>query len=206
MQIEQIAELIRIDWEGTKSKGVLPGRISSASSTSKIQNSYHHRLATNKGYYITGRLNTLLYRDDCFFDGPDPDMPVRGMRKYLSAASYLFDQRLSFAELLEIGVVDEEEKVQRKQQLHQQNWKKKFNRHEWEMEQQSSGRVVWVRWRIGGVLMLPWRPVVKPWTGRTKYHLDKDGLIYFHQEEWDISVLEAFVCTVFPKIGRLLWK
>lgn len=31
-----------------------------------------------KGYYITGVLNSTIYRDDCMFDGPDPDMPVRG--------------------------------------------------------------------------------------------------------------------------------
>ena len=37
---------------------------------------------TKKGYYITGKLNTSVYRDDCLFDGPDPDMPVRGIRKY----------------------------------------------------------------------------------------------------------------------------
>ena len=33
----------------------------------------------SKGYYITGRLNSTIYRDDCLFDGPDPDMPVRVM-------------------------------------------------------------------------------------------------------------------------------
>lgn len=31
----------------------------------------------HKGYYITGKLNSTIYRDDCLFDGPDPDMPVR---------------------------------------------------------------------------------------------------------------------------------
>ena len=36
---------------------------------------------TSKGYYVTGRLTPAIYRDDCFFDGPDPDMPVRGLRK-----------------------------------------------------------------------------------------------------------------------------
>ena len=33
---------------------------------------------TQKGYYVTGNLNPTIYRDDCMFDGPDPDMPVRG--------------------------------------------------------------------------------------------------------------------------------
>ena len=30
-----------------------------------------------KGYYITGKLDSTVYRDDCLFVGPDPDMPVR---------------------------------------------------------------------------------------------------------------------------------
>jgi len=38
----------------------------------------------SKGYYITGRLNSTIYRDDCLFDGPDPDMPVKGLRKVCS--------------------------------------------------------------------------------------------------------------------------
>ena len=60
---------------------------------------------TDKGYYITGRLNTTIYRDDCLFDGPDPDMPVRGLRKYLNAASQLFDYHKSHAELLSLEIV-----------------------------------------------------------------------------------------------------
>jgi hypothetical protein len=62
---------------------------------------------TNKGYYINGRLNTTIYRDDCFFNGPDPDMPVRGLRKYLNAASQLFDHTSSTAKLLDLKIVDE---------------------------------------------------------------------------------------------------
>jgi hypothetical protein len=27
-------------------------------------------------YYVTGRLTKQIYADDCFFDAPDPDMPV----------------------------------------------------------------------------------------------------------------------------------
>jgi len=63
------------------------------------------KTGTDKGYYITGRLNTTIYRDDCFFDGPDPDMPVRGLRKYLNAASQLFDHQESRAELLSLNIV-----------------------------------------------------------------------------------------------------
>ena len=28
-----------------------------------------------KSYYITGIVTKSVYRDDCYFDGPDPDMP-----------------------------------------------------------------------------------------------------------------------------------
>jgi hypothetical protein len=35
------------------------------------------KVDTHSGYYITGKLNATIYRDDCLFNGPDPDMPVR---------------------------------------------------------------------------------------------------------------------------------
>ena len=66
------------------------------------------RQDTNKGYYINGKLNTTIYRDDCVFDGPDPDMPVRGLRKYLNAAANLFDHSSSTAKLLSLQIVDEQ--------------------------------------------------------------------------------------------------
>jgi len=147
LPVEQVAALLQKDWEGKK-KG--------------------------RGYYITGKLNTLLYENDCLFDGPDPDMPVRGLRKYLSAASHLFDHNRSYAHLLDLT-------------------------YSVEM------RTVTAHWKLGGVLMLPWRPKVKDWTGSTIYHLDEKGLIYLHEERWDISVMEAFVCTAFPKAGKMIW-
>lgn len=138
-------------------------------------------IKNNKGYYITGRLNSTIYRDDCFFDGPDPDMPVRGLRKYLAAASQLFEAKNSFAKLYKIGIVGNE--------------KGKFGHG-----------VIESHWQLGGVLMLPWRPKVKPWSGWTRYHLNEDGLIAFHEEGWDISVLEAFIGTLFPEIGDKIWE
>lgn len=126
-----------------------------------------------KGYYITGRLDSTVYRDDCLFTGPDPDMPVRGLRKYLSAAAHLFDPRESSATLLSMT-----------------------------FQEDGGGRgcgTVEVRWRLGGVIMLPWHPTVEPWTGTTTYHLDEEGLVYLHEEEWDISVWRAFICTLFPE-------
>lgn len=131
----------------------------------------------HKGYYITGRLNSTIYKDDCLFDGPDPDMPVRGLRKYLAAASHLFDASKSFAKLLDLEVMP------------------------LDLEKGKFGHgVIIAKWRIEGVLMLPWRPKVQPWTGYTKYHIDKDGLIALHEEKWDISVLEAFLGTAFPTL------
>jgi hypothetical protein len=62
------------------------------------------RLDTDKGYYVTGRLNTTIYHDQCIFEGPDPDMPVLGLQKYLNAASQLFDYASSRAELVSLRI------------------------------------------------------------------------------------------------------
>ena len=53
-------------------------------------------------YYVTGRLSAAIYADDCVFDGPDPDVPVTGLAKYVSAAAGLFDRRLSRVDLIAI--------------------------------------------------------------------------------------------------------
>ena len=155
LSLEDVAETIGTDWVG----GEFPRE--------------------GRGYYITGRLNSTVYTDDCLFDGPDPDMPVRGLRKYLSAASHLFDPKSSRADMLSI------------------------------LSEEGGGNmkngVVAVQWRIGGTLMLPWRPTVKPWTGTTRYHLDDNMLVYYHEEEWDISAWEAFFCVVWPELGSRIW-
>ena len=127
----------------------------------------------SRGYYITGKLDSTIYKDDCLFTSPDPDMPVRGLRKYLSAAAQLFDQRESCAELVSISC----------------------NEKGGEM----GHGIVEVEWRLSGILNLPWHPEVEPWTGQTRYHLDDEGLIYLHEEEWDISVWRAFICTLHPE-------
>jgi Uncharacterized conserved protein (DUF2358) len=62
------------------------------------------KVETQKGYYITGKLTTAIYSDDALFDGPDPDMPVRGLYKYMNAASQLFEVKSSYSELLEIYI------------------------------------------------------------------------------------------------------
>lgn len=127
----------------------------------------------DKGYYITGKLESTIYKDDCVFDGPDPDMPVRGLRKYLNAASHLFDPRQSNATLLSIT-------------SYENGGKEGYG-------------IVEVTWRLGGVIQLPWHPFVEPWTGTTRYHLNEEGLIYLHEETWDISVWRAFLCTLIPE-------
>jgi hypothetical protein len=62
---------------------------------------------TGKGYYVTGKLTTAIYRDDCLFLGPDPDMPIRGLRKYVGVAAHLFDYHESCAALKSLAVVDD---------------------------------------------------------------------------------------------------
>ena len=142
-------------------------------------------LGSSKGYYITGRLDSTLYRDDCLFTGPDPDMPVRGLRKYLGAASSLFDPRRSDAELLSL--------------THDESGGASGGGGG------GGGRgVIEARWRLGGVINLPWHPTVEPWTGTTRYHLDDEGLIRLHEEGWDISVWRAFACTLIP--GARTWR
>jgi hypothetical protein len=120
-------------------------------------------------YYVTGRLTAGLYREDCVFDGPDPDVPVRGLRKYVDATRGLFFRPASKVELLAIE------------------------------EDGAGGVVAW--WRLEGVLNLPWRPAIKPYTGRTRYVFDADGLVLRHEEEWAIGVVDAFGSTLFPRLG-----
>ena len=61
---------------------------------------------TGKGYYVTGKLTTACYRDDCLFTGPDPDMPIKGLRKYVGVAAHLFDVDTSRTTLHSLKVVD----------------------------------------------------------------------------------------------------
>jgi Uncharacterized conserved protein (DUF2358) len=138
LSMEQLSDVVRQDW----------------------------KQETMKGYYVTGTMSEFVYRDDCLFDGPDPDMPVKGLRKFCGAASQLFDRKLSTAELLDCQVVE-----------------------------QAGGNVIVVKWRMNGVLRLPFQPKMPEVVGRTTYYLDDDMLVYKHFEEWDISAVEAFYKT-----------
>lgn len=63
---------------------------------------------TVRQYYVTGRLSADIYAEDCLFDGPDPDVPVRGLAKYTDATGNLFYRPKSRVDLLQIDVVDGE--------------------------------------------------------------------------------------------------
>lgn len=63
---------------------------------------------TGKGYYVTGKLTTAIYRDDCLFLGPDPDMPIKGLRKYIGVAAHLFDFDESVSTLKSLEIVDDD--------------------------------------------------------------------------------------------------
>ncbi len=51
-------------------------------------------------YYVSGRLTPDIYDDACFFDGPDPDMPVRSLSRYTDALRGLFEPSSSRIELI----------------------------------------------------------------------------------------------------------
>lgn len=121
-------------------------------------------------YYVTGRLSHSLYAADCVFDGPDPDTPVRGTRKWTAATAGLFDHARSRVDLLGIRQTGPDE--------------------------------VRADWRLEGVLNLPWKPKIKPYTGTTVYKFDERGLVYDHFEIWSISAVDAFVSVVWPSFGE----
>ena len=200
----EIASIIYNDW--TRKSTKLRSKITASSN---VKSMIHHSEQSNhehhKGYYITGILNTTIYRDDCFFDGPDPDMPVRGLRKYLSAASKLFDHHESYADLLDLKVLSKTTSAANYFDTKFKDGITTSNVIKSKRRSPSSERKIEVKWRIGGVIMLPWKPKIKPYTGRTIYHIDENGLIYYHEEKWDISVWEAFIQALFPEMGKRIW-
>eukprot|EP00908_Phaeocystis_cordata_P020498 Transcript_32154.p1 GENE.Transcript_32154~~Transcript_32154.p1 ORF type:complete len:304 (-),score=57.73 Transcript_32154:257-1168(-) len=66
-----------------------------------------------RSYYVTGRLTTAVYSDSCFFDSPDPDMPVKSLARYSDALHGLFDPSLSAIQLLGLEKVCERSFVAR---------------------------------------------------------------------------------------------
>ena len=56
-------------------------------------------------YYVTGKLTHSIYAHDCFFDAPDPDMPVLGVHRYADALSGLFDPSSSKMEVISFEIL-----------------------------------------------------------------------------------------------------
>ena len=171
LTMEELQEIIRHDWRAD---------------------------TTQKGYYVTGKLTTTIYRNDCFFDGPDPDMPVRGLRKYMGVANNLFDASKSQAVLLHLGPADEDDPY--------------IDQHERlatgskATAKEANGRRIVAHWEMRGVLKLPWRPKLPTFRGTTIYHIDSDGLIELHEEMWNMSVPQAFCHTFFPGLASRIWE
>jgi hypothetical protein len=163
------------------------------------------KVTNHKGYYVTGKLSTCIYQDDTIFDGPDPDMPVRGLYKYINAASQLFDTKHTYCELLSIKPEPEPSlslpphEIMSCTNVHDDDASGKTN---------FPVNVIVAKWKMHGRLRLPWKPVVPEWTGTTRYYIHPHtGLIYQHIETWDISVLQAFVQTLFPSsITKYFYK
>ena len=151
LSITQLEEILRKDWRADSER--------------------------NKGYYVTGRLTTEIYRNDCYFDGPDPDMPIRGLRKYVGVANRLFDASKSECKLLSLHRVES-------------------NREDGDSQQ------LVAHWELQGALRLPWKPTLPKFRGTTIYHIDPEGLIERHEETWDITVEQAFSHTFLPKYAH----
>jgi hypothetical protein len=133
-----------------------------------------------KGYYITGKLTTQIYRDDCLFLGPDPDMPIHGLRKYVGVASHLFDYDTSRATLHSLDTV---------------------------LDDFDTCQALVAKWTMSGILRLPWKPSLPTFSGQTTYHIDEGGLIFCHEEKWDCSVIRAFCHTLLPDfVVRNIWS
>mmetsp|Transcript_27624 Transcript_27624/g.88559 ORF Transcript_27624/g.88559 Transcript_27624/m.88559 type:complete len:143 (+) Transcript_27624:438-866(+) len=58
-----------------------------------------------------------------------------------------------------------------------------------------------LRWRLEGVLRIPVKAPIKPYTGTTIYTVGPSGKIVSHFETWDISALDAVVSTFVPSFG-----
>jgi hypothetical protein len=153
---------------------------------------------TGKGYYITGKLTTAIYRDDTLFLGPDPDLPLSGLRKYVGVATHLFDYHSSSAELESLEMI-----LNNKSNTNANNNNNKDVKEEEDEEETNIALVA--RWKLRGKLRLPWRPILPTLSGKTIYHIDNEGLIYCHEESWDSSALEVFCYTFLPKIANRIW-
>mmetsp|Transcript_7406 Transcript_7406/g.8215 ORF Transcript_7406/g.8215 Transcript_7406/m.8215 type:complete len:442 (+) Transcript_7406:159-1484(+) len=216
LNVHDLLEIIRVDWKSTATATATANKGETTKTKKIINQPQQNNKNNHKGYYITGRLNTAIYRDDCLFDGPDPDMPVRGLRKYLNAASQLFDTKTSTAELLSLEIINDNDIGNRSNDNNKDNdedipviFKRTAIARTKKLTTRKSTKTttttIVARWKLQGVLQLPWHPSLPVWTGKTVYHLDDEHMIYCHEEFWDISVLQAFTQTLWPYVGNCIY-
>eukprot|EP00536_Pseudo-nitzschia_multiseries_P001295 jgi/Psemu1/2994/gm1.2994_g len=137
-----------------------------------------------KGYYVTGKLSQRIYRDDCEFQSPDPDLPIRGIRKYVGVASQLFHTKSSYSKLLSLEEL--------KEHPHDAETATSTSTATAMETGSTSGIVLKATWKMSITINLPWKPQLSEFTGSTLYFLDEDHLVARHREAWDISVKDAF--------------
>ena len=101
----------------------------------------------------------------------DPTNEVSSLAKYTRALQILFDPIASRVMLLAPPVVD------------------------------SSARTITARVRSAGVLQLPWRPQVPPYTSEIVWQIDSDGLVASQSQVWSITALGALKETFTPGFG-----
>mmetsp|Transcript_35645 Transcript_35645/g.72650 ORF Transcript_35645/g.72650 Transcript_35645/m.72650 type:complete len:334 (+) Transcript_35645:91-1092(+) len=143
---------------------------------------------------VTGRLSREIFDESCIFDGPDPDMPVTGVGKYLSASRNLFNHAQSRCDLLGVGLVPAPPKYLG------DGHDRKEPTGTWAGHK---GEGVLVLWRIEGTINLPWHPSIKPYLGATLFQRqcvsseeNGHGLITQATEWWSTSAADAFLSTV----------
>ena len=150
---------------------------------------------------VTGRLSRQYFSENCEFDGPDPDMPVRGTGKYLDASTNLFNHRASRCDLLAAGYVHRETHRDRKdlrREIQEELGEMLVARTNMRVgnTEKHDGDLV-ILWRIEGTVNLPWHPTIKPYYGATFFQRSPEtGLIVRAREYWSISAVDAFASAV----------
>ncbi|CAJ1403468.1 unnamed protein product [Effrenium voratum] len=63
---------------------------------------------------------------------------------------------------------------------------------------EGDGGAIRAEYVAGGVLKLPWRPRIAPWSGKIVYTLNSEGLIASQVDEWNITRFDAIRQTFTP--------
>jgi len=150
---------------------------------------------------VTGRLSRDLYEEDCTFDGPDPDMPVTGLGKYLAASQHLFQHGpgRSRCDLLGVGVVAPASTTQGRPEERVGGARQGWRMPAWGAApawEAPKGGGVLVLWRIEGTVNLPWHPAIKPYYGCTLYERRR------RPEEGEVDGEHAAVGGAWGVVGR----